>query len=1181
MILGEVDFPSQLVDAAIEGKLVIFAGAGVSMGAPANLPSFEQLAGDIANGFGKEPKKPLDQFLGSLSPEELVIQKAAISSLEEINSKPKYLHQHLLNLFPSSEKVRIVTTNFDPLFTDAADLLWSTKPEIFTAPALPIGDDFEGIVHIHGANTHPKSIIITDRGFGKAYLADGWASRFLVKMFEAYTVLFVGYSHDDVVMSYLARALPDKAQGKRFALEGKSQERNQSKWRSLGITPVYFPQQDVGDYTKLDLCTLKLAEFLSRQPSDWQTHIGFIAEQDGPLDIVAEHTIQHALKDISKVRYFTSKASSEKWAFWLYEQKVLEPLFRRENVDEISLCFESWLLNTFVCSKPEVLFELIAKERHQISSRLWFNLVRTIHTSENVSQLKQWIDLLLHLCPHHPNIHGLQFLATEASKSGMRYHVLRLFFKLAKRYVRINQGIDYSSANKDPIWKVELDIHSPHWNLNEVWQKLLKPEIQFICKDLLNKGCLWFKDTLESRSVWMKRISATRIDSWSRSAIEEHEQDSDRRAIDVVIHAMRDCIEACIDTDPAWATRWCIEHLESDNVLVSRIAVHGLRKNKYLSAATKLNWGQQCGIDKSDLRHEIFELIRELYPNLGGADRHQLIHTILKSNSSKEDLNAEQQAFESWQWLYVLHQADENCELLKIQMNALKRKYPDLTAREYPDLNMWHSSILASNDLNSPWSVTELLGKQTNDWFEEIKKFKPQQSAHFDRWHLIQVVQQAAIEQPTWALKFCLYLENIKDWENDLWPSLIASFNKWPSDDSSIHQVISILSLPGLYQHHPRAVVKALEGHLKCDAFDSLSEVHHKANGVVLNIWKSCSLSQAPLSGDTIDWITQSINTLEGEIASYWISALDIIVKLGQESQYTEYLDQISALVNTENPKTIYTIPLVSRQINFLYHVNAQWTIERLLPLLNPSVDQAKQAWDGLFTSGGIQAASFASVKPYFEKMRERLFEILPGKEDIFIDHYVAVAFWHIEDPHIEWLPQILNNLSAGHRSIVARKLYSHLSGKPAEARVAVWRNWLKDYWLNRINGRPLPLDAQEAGAMLGLLGSIPELFDELVEVAIQMPAPDLRHSHLVYSLNNKDWAVHHSNSLAKLITYLLKAKEVYSEFFGLDGLLLKINTSEVSEDILEQLNQALISTGQDKLCFSKSTTLAGKTLSD
>ena len=50
--IGSIDFCDKFLDAIQDEKLVVFAGAGVSMGKPSNLPSFEQLAKYIAVGTG-------------------------------------------------------------------------------------------------------------------------------------------------------------------------------------------------------------------------------------------------------------------------------------------------------------------------------------------------------------------------------------------------------------------------------------------------------------------------------------------------------------------------------------------------------------------------------------------------------------------------------------------------------------------------------------------------------------------------------------------------------------------------------------------------------------------------------------------------------------------------------------------------------------------------------------------------------------------------------------------------------------------------------------------------------------------------------------------------------------------------------------------------------------------------
>lgn len=63
----EVDLPQALVSAHRARRLVIFAGAGISMGAPSNLPDFGRLADLISGGtLTRTPDEPLDLFLGKL-----------------------------------------------------------------------------------------------------------------------------------------------------------------------------------------------------------------------------------------------------------------------------------------------------------------------------------------------------------------------------------------------------------------------------------------------------------------------------------------------------------------------------------------------------------------------------------------------------------------------------------------------------------------------------------------------------------------------------------------------------------------------------------------------------------------------------------------------------------------------------------------------------------------------------------------------------------------------------------------------------------------------------------------------------------------------------------------------------------------------------------------------------------
>ena len=136
-----------LLNALRDGRLVVFAGAGVSMGAPACLPNFEDLANRIAQGTGKAPQKGElpDRFLGRLQHGGVNVHNLAKEVLFPPGLKATDLHRNLLRLYSKTEQARVVTTNFDLLFEQAAkDVFTSSQPNVFRAPALPLGHRFNG-----------------------------------------------------------------------------------------------------------------------------------------------------------------------------------------------------------------------------------------------------------------------------------------------------------------------------------------------------------------------------------------------------------------------------------------------------------------------------------------------------------------------------------------------------------------------------------------------------------------------------------------------------------------------------------------------------------------------------------------------------------------------------------------------------------------------------------------------------------------------------------------------------------------------------------------------------------------------------------------------------------------------------------------------------------------------------
>ena len=146
------------------------------MGSPACLPDFRTLADSIAKGSGETrfDGETDDAFLGRLHNAGVHVHDRAARLLQtnRCGNPPSAtcLHRDLVRLYPEADKVRIVTTNFDLLFDAAARGLFDEQPDLFKAPALPLGREFNGIVHVHGRLDRPQGMVLTDADFGRAYL---------------------------------------------------------------------------------------------------------------------------------------------------------------------------------------------------------------------------------------------------------------------------------------------------------------------------------------------------------------------------------------------------------------------------------------------------------------------------------------------------------------------------------------------------------------------------------------------------------------------------------------------------------------------------------------------------------------------------------------------------------------------------------------------------------------------------------------------------------------------------------------------------------------------------------------------------------------------------------------------------------------------------------------------------
>ncbi|HJI94483.1 MAG TPA: SIR2 family protein [Sutterellaceae bacterium] len=289
------NIPFSLIQKHKEGNVVFFCGAGISCGS--GLPNFKDLVMELFDTYAydcpadsslfesaeeeresqhpdkNELKLPLEVCINLLENNLLngrqTIRQAVWKRLA-VNKRNLYLSTHtaLLNLAKDKYgRLHLVTTNFDHLFSRA-----SKKEKIplkqYRAPMLPIPNHtrWDGLVYLHGLlprspkdQTALNQLVLSSGDFGRAYLQEGWARRFLLDLFRNYTVCFVGYSLNDATLRYLTDAIAaDKEQGEASFqnLYAFCSEDEQKAWEEKGVKPIPFH-----DYQSLHLTLHKWSDF--------------------------------------------------------------------------------------------------------------------------------------------------------------------------------------------------------------------------------------------------------------------------------------------------------------------------------------------------------------------------------------------------------------------------------------------------------------------------------------------------------------------------------------------------------------------------------------------------------------------------------------------------------------------------------------------------------------------------------------------------------------------------------------------------------------------------------------------------------------------------------------------------------------------------------------------------------
>ncbi|QCY47049.1 hypothetical protein GcLGCM259_1316 [Glutamicibacter creatinolyticus] len=1082
-ITGDVELPDEMLDAHERGELVFFVGAGASLGKPSNLPHFRNLAKKLAR-MASHPfsaRGGLDFFIGQLEslPQAFDAHQHAHTLISDPRSKFNPLHSAIVDLAGIGGAFRVVTTNYDDHLASAARSESIAVPDTWYAPALPLGHDFVGLVHLHGSVRRRKEeMILTDRDFGHAYITDAWAARFLLPMFDRFTVVFVGYSHDDVIMRYLALGLPSSGNGRasnRFAF---TSDPTNSKWGYLGIQPIAYPV--VGrDHQALVAALTAWADRAKMGQTDHQSRVQAIIGGGTALPLPDRDYLHDRLRTTDGARDFALATESLpdetklEWLTWVEDLPEFKALFLPADVPDATAILGNWFARTFI--ESTTLNGAALQTLQRLGQSMTTSLYRTASwlandlRKQDASAGERWQSLLA------TSIYGqsaplktdrlMPFLPDSTTPSiAVLRTALRPFLKLERPWF-----ID-ESAQRTVYPDAKVTWNSEDYSLTQHVLRVVQESdagdrsLGVVLEDAII-AAYDLLDAYHGERGWDPLVH-------HRSAIEPHAQDKLREPLDAVIDGLREYGSKALPLSPDLPNRWW----NNGRGLMQRLALHLVANDPERSADDKLSWLlERTGLYADDLKHETYQVVAAAVGSATSPLKQRVLDAAADGPDYPEEIPDRDRhfAYAKYNLLAWLTQVDPDWVEAQTAFDLIQAENPGFEVREHPDFDTWMTSGTWRG--KPPMDIEEFiqaLAQNVSVALDDLLS-RDYSERYFDQpdWRdALGLVQQAVEQRPDLGLQLwddVLGRDELDDKQVDLWRAISEGWGKAQLRDvglGAVQRLTTLLADKDSADALGRFLLNQIRQQIDEDESLALASMRELARA----LWReqgagfrhredSAPLSFAPLY----------LNSWPGSVAQYWNSEVDRRWRHSREDWAglsDEESKALVALLNGNADALDATQPAIAEQLFFYFAADADFAAAHLLPLFNDPQRHAygwypflhHPRWNDRILAAGLFESMVAELSRLDELPDQQLHHIFLG----YITSVVSYAGITSTDRR-RLLDQTVLASNGSHAASFAEAVARFLREDGVDG-AEVWRRWLGKHLERRLSGQPRVASAEE-----------------------------------------------------------------------------------------------------------------------
>ena len=1098
---GDVDLPGDLVSSHAEGRLVLFVGAGASVPAPSGLPTFRELAQRIADDshhpYTEGDLDRPDVLLGRMDDGNVDVHLRVRDLIAREDSRPNELHREIVDLARSSSALRIVTTNYDGHMSG----FLPAGVDEFEAPALPPGNDFRGLVYLHGSvRQEPSRLVVTKSDFGRAYLDKGWATGFLKELFEDLAILFIGYGLNDTLMQYLIGAR--SATSEVYALTGKPED---PSWRQHGVEPLGY-----GTHEQLPGLIRQWADSSRMGMLDHDRRIAKIVAGVPPLSPDDESYLDTAVADPEKVSLFTTHARGVEWLRWMNSRPQFKALFDpAASFGRTEHSLKAWFSDHYAANEDLAgdALALVPSNGGLVNRELWFSLVQDLSRPDQIrsEDVNRWIPVLVHTMPPGCN-DWLGMLLSGCDFPRDNDLALVLLNRILEPRV--------VAARFEP-GRLEVVVGTEESWIQSIAAGWLESNGASLARDLIPLIDQHLRQVFSLTRTLNLSGGAWRFDGRRRAAIESQVAEGRDGGVDFLIDAARDVIDVLVADTPDVAGEYLRAWSEHEWPVLRRLAVHGWAKRRDASADEKLLWIQESDLLVDHLlQPEVMRLLRDA---LAGASPNTVTSLVSRVRTPHED--QERYAYHLLGWIagHAPGSAAASGAFAEAQTS-----HPDWRPLTDPDFPTW--TALPAEDLMEPLELQGLHDRIQVDAEAVVAG-------------LINGREERAGRGIDWT---------------DALDAVSSTVVEHFEDGLAVLEVLARepTTAPEVERDLGEAV---LSGWTYARAGLSLTDEQCiRVAGLLPNVWRLGlrRWGDAKVKFNESGWLSSAEGHWAGMTAGMWLE-LALAKRRNAGDEWTGLPDAAKAAIQEmtsgDSKASHFAQVVVAARLHLLFQLDEPWFLGNVLPMLDPSIDdrRAVRCWEGYLASGRADEQllraglldHFVAMTPLMDRLARRHPEARSSYAGLAASICIDSSIDPLEDG---WLSRSVAASDIETRVAWVHEMTRRVSKLSADAADAYWSKWMRRYWENRLVSIPVAITPEEASAMAEWPVLLGEGYSQAADLVLQSHAGLDIGSRLLRRLagvdlprdgkSGPDHLIEHPEATAQLLAHVLRNAGIPTE---------------------------------------------------